>query len=648
MQPFAILLRIRRCRLSPHVLLLLLLGMVQTVNAQRLVEFLDRGLVALKTSEKSTFLSWRLLATDAFDKQFSVYRQYPGEQRVRLHKLPLSKGTNLQDNSADHGKDITYTLMEVQNEQEIEAASIHLLAKDPVRPYLEIPLRTPLGYTPGDASVADLDGDGSYEIVLHQTGKARDNAHNGLTDEPIFQAYKLDGTLLWEINLGKNIREGAHYTQFLLYDLDGDGRAELVCKTADGTKDGLGNIIGDAQADWRDTTVQSPTFGRIVEGPEFLTVFDGLTGEALHTVDYLPLRGDLRSWGDSKANRSDRFLAAVAYLDGKNPSIVMTRGYYARTALVAWDFKDKKLQRRWIFDTQKAEHPYSGQGYHNLSVADVDQDGKDEIIFGAMTIDDDGTGLYSTGLGHGDALHVSDLDPDRPGLEVFGIHELKGGRKGIGAALRDARTGEIIFQGAIDQDVPRGVAGNIDPEHRGAYMWWLGSKSLYDMKGNAIGIAPSSANFLIWWDGDLSRELLNSNYIEKYKEGIIFRADGASSINGTKSTPNLSADILGDWREELILRADDNQSLRIYSTTIPTEHRLYTLMHDPQYRLSVVWQNVAYNQPPHTGYYLGVGMDKPSPPPVKIVHPERGEKAAAGRPQPPTVPKRSSLPHQYE
>ncbi|WP_071790460.1 rhamnogalacturonan lyase [Sphingobacterium deserti] len=620
-----------RTRLLLSFLLLLLLNVAHTVKAQRLVEFLDRGLVALKTTEKSTFLSWRLLATDDFEKQFALYRQYAGEQRVRLHEKPLDKGTNFQDTTVDHSKDVTYTLMEVQDGKEIQTDAIVLRAKDPVRSYLEIPLRTPAGYTPGDASVADLDGDGTYEIVLHQTGKTHDNAHNGITDEPIFQAYKLDGTFLWEINLGKNIREGAHYTQFLLYDLDGDGRAELVCKTADGTKDGMGNILGDADADWRDTVMHSPTFGRILEGPEFLTVFDGLTGEALNTVDYLPFRGDLLSWGDTKANRSDRFLAGVAYLDGKNPSIVMTRGYYARTALVAWDFKDKKLQLRWVFDTEKAEHSYAGQGYHNLSIADVDQDGKDEIIFGAMTIDDDGTGLYSTGLGHGDALHVSDLDPDRAGLEVFGIHELKGGRKGIGAALRDARTGEILFQGAIDQDVPRGVAGNIDPEHKGAYMWWKGSTSLYDMKGNEVGIAPKSANFLIWWDGDLSRELLNSNYIEKYKTGVIFKAEGASSINGTKSTPNLSADIFGDWREELILRADDNQSLRIYSTIIPTEHRLYTLMHDPQYRLSIAWQNVAYNQPPHTSYYLGTGMDKPSPPQVEIVHPERVRNAASTR-----------------
>ncbi|WDF68285.1 family 43 glycosylhydrolase [Sphingobacterium oryzagri] len=615
-------------------LLLLLLVLFGSLDgqAQRLLEYLDRGLLVLKTSEHSNYISWRLLATDDYAQAFNIYRQYDGQKKTKLNKYPLTKGTNFLDDAVDNTRDVHYTVATLVGKKEKEEAFVVVKGTDPVRTYLEIPLRTPAGYVPGDVSVADLDGDGSYEIVVHQTGKAHDNAHNGLTDEPIFQAYKLDGTFLWEINLGKNVREGAHYTQFMLYDLDSDGRAELVCKTADGTRDGKGDIIGQASADWRDTMKNSSFFGRILTGPEYLTVFDGLTGEALSTVDYLPARGDLQSWGDKNANRSDRFLACVAYLDGTHPSVVMTRGYYERTALAAWDFKDKKLVSRWVFDTQQRKHPYSGQGFHNLAVADVDQDGKDEIVFGAMTIDDDGIGLYSTGLGHGDALHVSDLDPDRPGLEIFSIHELKGGRQGVGAALRDAKTGKILYKGAIDQDVPRGVAANIDPKQKGAYMWWLGAESAYDMQGKAVGPAPKSVNFLIWWDADLSRELLNSNRIEKYQQGEIFEAKGALSINGTKNTPNLNADILGDWREELILRSEDNQTLRIYSTTIPTDHRLYTLMQDPQYRLSIAWQNVAYNQPPHTSYYLGTGMDKPVKPNIQLVKPERQQQAKVPKP----------------
>ncbi len=610
--------QVTRGRVSKILLLLIGLTLGVSAYSQRDMELLDRGLVAVKT-DNAVFLSWRLLATDNYNTPFLLYRQYEGEQRIRLTDKPILKGTNFTDEQVDLTRDVKYSVVKLMGEKEIETSAFTLKKEQPVRQYLEIPLRTPAGYTPGDASVGDLDGDGTYEIIVHQTGKAHDNAHNGITDEPIFQAYKLDGTFLWEINLGKNVREGAHYTQFLVYDFDGDGYAEFVCKTADGTRDGIGKIVGDPDADWRDTVTISRTFGRILTGPEYLTIFDGRTGAAIHTVNYLPERGDLRTWGDTNANRSDRFLAGVAYLDGIHPSIVMTRGYYERTALAAWDFKDKKLVSRWVFDTKGRNHPYSGQGYHNLSVADVDQDGKDEIIFGAMCIDDDGQGLYSTRLGHGDALHVGDLDPDRPGLEVFGIHEHKGKNKGIGAALRDAATGEVLFKGAVGQDVGRGAATNIDPNHKGAYMWWSGSRQVYDMKGNPIGNAPRSANFLIWWDADLSRELLNSNYIEKYNQGRIFTAEGALSINGSKSTPNLSADIIGDWREELILRSADNQSLRIYTTTIPTEHRLYTLMHDPQYRLSIAWQNVGYNQPPHTGYYLGTGMGQPVQPAIRLV-----------------------------
>lgn len=593
------------------------------LSAQRNMEFLNRGLVGLKTTDKSVFLSWRLLGTDDYETAFTLYRQQGDGPKQKLNRNPLIKGTNFLDQTVDLKQEVIYTLALVQAGKEVEVDKITLTKDQQIQQYLNISLRTPAGYTPGDVSVGDLDGDGSYELIVHQTGIAHDNAHNGITSEPIFQAYQLDGTFLWEINLGKNIREGAHYTQFMVYDLDNDGRAELVCKTADGTRDGLGKIIGNPLADWRDTVRTSINFGRILTGPEFLTVFDGLTGEAVSTVDYLPGREDLRSWGDTNGNRGDRYLAAVAYLDGENPSVIMTRGYYERTALAAWDFKDKKLVSRWVFDTKGRKHPYSGQGYHSLSVADVDQDGRDEIVFGSMVIDDQGKGLYSTGLGHGDALHVGDLDPDRPGLEIFGIHELKGGRKGIGVSLLDAKNGELLFKNAIDQDVPRGVAENIDPNHRGAYLWWLGSKDMYDTKGNMVGVAPGSTNFLIWWDEDLSRELLNSNYIEKYNTGIIFTAEGASSINGTKKTPNLSADILGDWREELILRTNDNQNLRIYTTIIPTDHRIYTLMHDPQYRLSIAWQNVAYNQPPHTGYYLGTGMQTPVKPILKIVKPNR-------------------------
>ncbi|WP_440133510.1 rhamnogalacturonan lyase [Chitinophaga sancti] len=573
------------------------------------VEKLDRGLIAIPQSATETFLSWRLLATDPATITFNIYRQSNG----KLQKLASQPVTNFVDKHTDIHHAQTYVVKSVINGKESSTATFTIPADAPIQQYLAIPLKTPPGYTPNDASAADLDGDGQYEIVLHQTGRAKDNSQSGITDPPIFQAYKLDGTFLWEINLGRNIREGAHYTQFMVYDLDGDGIAEFACKTADGSIDGKGRVIGDSTKDYRTLDPTSKSYGRILDGPEYFTIFSGKTGEALATADYIPGRGDVGAWGgyggnggtDHYGNRVDRFLACVAYLDGEHPSVVMCRGYYGRIVLAAWDYRNGTLSSRWVFDTEDGRNPYSGMGNHNLSVADVDNDGKDEIIYGSMCVDDNGKGLYTTGLRHGDALHVGDLDPDHPGLEVFGIHELENGAKGTGAAMYDARTGEILFRGSIDQDVGRGVAENIDSSRRGAQLWWSGSKGLYDTKGNRIGDAPRSTNFLIWWDGDLSRELLDGNHIDKYGRGTIFTAEGCVANNGTKATPALTADLFGDWREELVMRTTDNQSLRIYTTTIPTTHRIITLMQDHQYRMSIIWQNVGYNQPPHTGFYPG-------------------------------------------
>jgi rhamnogalacturonan endolyase len=517
------------------------------------------------------------------------------------------------------------------------------------QPYLSIPLQTPKGYAPNDGSVGDLDGDGQYEIVLHQAGRGRDNSQAGETDPPIIQAYRLDGTLLWSINLGKNIREGAHYTQFMVYDLDGDGRAEVAMKTADGTVDGKGNVIGDSTRNYRNER------GYILSGPEYLTVFDGLTGKALSTTDFIPPRhGKLepttdelkQMWGDGYGNRMDRFLAAIAYLDGKTPSLIMSRGYYTRTVIAAWNFRDGKLQKQWIFDSDDPAHPenkpYRGQGNHNLSVVDVDGDGKDEIVFGAMVIDDNGKGLYSTGLGHGDAQHVSDLDPARPGLEVFGIQERF---DDAGSHMFDAKTGEILWKKASvkageDGEGPgRGLALDIDPRYPGYECWSAGAgiTGLYDCKGNRIADNTPACNMGIWWDGDLLTEVLNGTSIDKwdYQNAKAVRMFDAARYNcvrnnGTKSNPVLSADIWGDWREELICRTADNNELRIFTTSIPTDYKFYTLMHDPQYRLSIAWQNVAYNQPPHTGFYFGEGMKDPPKPKIVLVR-LKGSTAVSAR-----------------
>ncbi|MEZ5426823.1 MAG: rhamnogalacturonan lyase [Pyrinomonadaceae bacterium] len=620
----------------------------------RQMEKLSRGVVAINQGDGKVFISWRMLGTDPDRIAFNLYRESDGKI-LRLNEKPIDDVTFFIDEKADLKKANSYFVRPVlgKKEQNEKSPKFILAANSEVRQYLSIPLQTPEGYAPNDASVGDLDGDGDYEIVLHQAGRGRDNGSAGLTTEPVLQAYKLDGTLLWTINLGKNIREGAHYTQFIVYDLDGDGRAELACKTADGTIDGRGKIIGDPAADWRapeGTIVEvdrpegggrrQDVTGKILSGPEYLTVFDGLTGAEIFTTDFIPPRHPAKLnptgeelnaiWGDGYGNRADRFLAAAAYLDGRRPSLIMSRGYYTRTVITAWDFLGKKLVRRWTFDSDSSEEnrKFRGQGNHNLSVGDVDGDGRDEIVFGAMVVDDDGKGLYSTGLGHGDALHLSDLDPSRPGLEVFDIQERF---DDAGAHFRDARTGEILWKkpsikaGPDGEGPGRGLSLDIDPRHPGFESWVFGAgvRGLFSAKGEVITEnMPRSCNFGIFWDGDVLSELLDRNTIFKWnweKETLerIFTAEGCLSNNGSKATPVLSADIFGDWREEVIFRTSNNRELRIFTTTIPTDRRFYTFMHDPQYRLSIAWQNVGYNQPPHTSFFIGEGMKKPPRPSIK-------------------------------
>ncbi len=578
------------------------------LGAARQSEALGRGVVAVRQAPDAVFVGWRLLPDDPPGTAFNLYRAAAGEPPVKVNAAPLTAATSFVDTGADPARAVTWTVRAIREGVEGEAGgSFTMPARTPVRGYLSLPVQPRDGYAPNDGSVGDLDGDGELELVLHLAGRGRDNSQSGVTDPPILDAYRLDGRRLWRIHLGRNVREGAHYLQFMVFDLDGDGRAEVACKTADGTIDGTGQVLGDAAADHRNEA------GYVLRGPELLTIFEGATGRALATVDYLPPRGDVVAWGDRYGNRVDRFLAAVACLDGERPSLVMARGYYTRAVLVAWDWRDGRLTRRWTFDSDDGtpgHDGYRGQGNHNLSVGDVDGDGRDEIVYGACCIDHDGRGLWTTGLGHGDALHLGDLDPDRPGLEIFSIHEQP--RHPHGAELRDARTGQVLWS-KPSRDVGRGVAFDIDPRHRGAECWAAGAglTGLWSTRGETIGEPrPRSCNFGVWWDGDRLRELLDSNRITKWDwttgtEQTLLVAEGCVANNGTKSTPVLCADILGDWREEVLWRAADNRELRLYTTTIWTPHRLPTLLADPQYRLSVAWQNVGYNQPTQTGFYLG-------------------------------------------
>jgi autotransporter-associated beta strand protein len=618
--------------------------------ATHLMENLDRGVVAVRSSAAEAYISWRMLGTDPTDVSFNLYRSTNGGAAVALNGAAITGATIFTDSTADLTQSNAYFVRPIIGGiEQAPSGSFTLPAAAPIQQYLRVPLQRPAGgsvpdggthtYSPNDCTVADLDGDGEYEIIVKwDPSNAQDNANDGYTGNVLIDAYKMNGTLLWRIDLGRNIRAGAHYTQFLVYDFDGDGKAELVCKTAPNSSDSTGAFICqpgkfvgtppaviDHTADYRNTA------GYIRLGPEFFTIFNGLTGVEIATANYVvprngnPASNDVTAWGDDYGNRVDRFLACVAYLDGQRPSIVLCRGYYTRAVLAAWDFRDGQLTQRWVFDTTHGVSPvagWRGQGAHSLTVGDVDGDGRDEITYGAAAIDDDGTGLYSTLLGHGDALHMSDMDPARPGQEVWMVHEDPGSYGPNGSEFRDARTGALIFGvNGQNSDVGRGVAGDIDPRYLGYEMWSTRS-GLMATNGTQIpGNRPGQVNFMIWWDGDLLREILDGTTVTKWdwlagSGSAVLAPSGVSSNNGTKSNPALSADIFGDWREEVIFRESTNDALRIYTTTNPTTTRLTTLMHDRQYRLAIAWQNVAYNQPPHPGFYLGDGMTTPPQPDI--------------------------------
>lgn len=584
-----------------------LAGLPRTAHAAtaRQVERLDRGLTSVHTSG-GNLVSWRWLATDPGDVAFNVYRG-----GTKLNSSPVTASTNYFDSGAPDSADYTVRAVVGGTEQ---PASEHALQFRPG--YLDVPISPPAGgttpdgvaytYEANDASAGDLDGDGRLDLVLKwQPTNAKDNSQSGYTGNTYVDGIRLDGTRLWRIDLGRNIRSGAHYTQFQVYDYDGDGKAEVAMKTADGTRDGTGAVLGDASADHRNSS------GYILSGPEYLTMFNGQTGKAMQTVDYVPARGTVSSWGDSYGNRVDRFLAGTAYLDGARPSLIMARGYYTRTVIAAWDWRGGQFTRRWTFDTNSSTNSgkgYDGQGNHALSVADVDADGKDEIVYGAMTVDDNGAGLWTTRMGHGDAAHLGDLDPSRPGLEYFKVDEESGKP---GSWMADARTGQILWQTASGSDNGRGVAGDIYAGSPGAEAWSASDTTLRSAAGASLGREPSSINFLSWWDGDTVRELLDGTHIDKYGtsgDTRLLTGSGVASNNGTKSTPALSGDLLGDWREEVVWRTADNRALRIYSTPYQTGTRITTLLHDTQYRTALAWQNTAYNQPPHPSFFLGAGM----------------------------------------
>lgn len=578
------------------------------------VENLDRGISAISTGS-GMMVSWRFLADDSDNSIFKLYRN-----NALIYTSNAGNATCYLD------KDGKFTdTYKVETVESGTIVSSDTCAMQSGSNYLEVKLDVPkaqtsgITYSPNDCTVGDVDGDGQYELfVKWDPSNSKDNSQKGKTDKVFIDCYKIDGTKLWRIDLGVNIRAGAHYTQMLVADYDLDGLAEMVCKTADGTVDGVGNVIGDSSKDYRNSN------GYILSGPEYYTLFEGSTGKALDTVDYNPGRGTVSKWGDSYGNRVDRFLGAVAYLDGVKPSAVTVRGYYTRMTACAYDVVNKKLVQKWYFDTGNDKtKPGYGDGNHNCMPADVDNDGKQEIVLGATCLDDDGSVLWCLNTGHGDAMHLGDLLPDRNGLELWICHE----DKPYGVSLVDASNGKTIFHKDGDADTGRCCAANVWAGNDGAEFWGLGN-DVFDGSGNTLSCRRPAVNFLSYWDGDLEREILDGYTdkpatISKMKNDgtltTILSTDGAYTCNTTKGTPCLSADIFGDWREELIVRASDSKSLRIYCTPYETDYRITTLMHDPQYRNQVAGQNISYNQPPHTSFYLASNYKLPERPNVSVL-----------------------------
>lgn len=607
---------------------------------RRVLERLDRGLVAVNLPQGKAFVSWRLLGTEPADVAFNLYRATDQGAPVKLNaEGPLATRTSWTDSGLDSSKTQTYTVKAVVGGvEEGTGASFVVPANTPVRQYLPIklaPLASPSGgtYSVLHAYVGDLDGDGAYELLAKRLDSNR---------APIvLDAYELDGTHLWRIDLGPNIETGnsSATSPVLVVDLDGDGKAEVVMKTGEGTVFGDGSRIGDTDGDGKtDYNSHDPNaMYQVLSGPEFISVVEGTTGKELARTDFIA-RGTSTDWGDDYGNRMNFIFATVAYLDGVHPSFVMSRGDgeldnpKALTA-TAWSYRNRSLTRQWTW-TAKAFEGKLPQGqmlsdFHAIRAMDVDGDGKDELSWGGFTLKPDGTLLFATTLTHGDRFVIADIAPDRPGLEQYAIQQ--NNPTLLGAALTDARTGQVLQRYSIPAlaDVGRGDAAALLPGRRGLQTFNSSLAGLFDASGAQVSATSPWPSLSLWWDGDLLRESFDGIGANGYNPAIqkwdpvagklarlftVYNDTGSYAVTCPYAgRPPLYGDLLGDWREEVVLETSDHSELRLYTTTIPTEYRMPTLMHDPAYRNTV---NVkGYLQSTQVGYYLGDGMTFPVPPP---------------------------------
>ena len=600
-----------------RLILVALLGLITVgVCAQRITDKLDRGLVAMKVNS-GVFLSWRIFGEEYYDVAYNLYRD-----GVKVNDAPLSV-SNYTDKSGTTAS--SYTVAAVVNGQEqAQCAAVTPWSSS----YKEIKLKhegIKSTLIPNDACCADVDGDGELEILMKFDNLSEMNAsypRGGYQGEySIFECLKMDGTRLWWVNCGPNMGDFQNNEQNIVgYDWDGDGCAEVVMRACDGTvihmADGTTYTVGNASVNVRAAT-GGGTNWFVITNSEYLVYMDGRTGKPYQCLPY-PLKllenGESSvesAWGDGYGHRASKHFFGAPYFDGRKPSIFLARGIYTRHKMIAYDVDPQthELKERWRW-FNNSNGPWKGQGYHNYAIADVDMDGRDEIVFGSMVIDDNGKGLSTTGFGHGDAEHVSDLNPYVHGLEIYACMEDHPGNN-----YRDATTSKVYHRCVADRDDGRAMAGNFTNSFPGGLGCSSREGAISTVTGEAVSGLDATGvntNFRIYWDGDLCEETFNylngkntEGCVAKYGSWTpIYTCSGSMTNNDTKGTPCYQGDILGDWREEIIMRTSNN-NIRIYSTPTETKWRNYTLWHDHQYRNAMVWQMCGYNQPPHASYFLG-------------------------------------------
>ena len=586
--------------------------------AQRVTDKLDRGLVALP-SGSGNFVSWRIMGEEYYDVEYNLYRD-----GVKLNSVPL-KVSNYTDTkgSSSSKYQVAAVVRGVEQEKCAEVTRWN-------NGYLDIPMQPVINrngqvvtsnYTLNDVSLADVDGDGISEFIVKRNSNTAREYSTNKYDFHRLECYTITGKRLWYIDLGPNMISGPDEQYDIIgYDWDCDGKAEMLLRGADNMiihkADGTTVEIGNMNFDSRNTLQSDANMAYTHTGNEFLLYLNGETAEPYVTMPYpLPRlekgQSDLNAvWGDGYGHRSTKHFFAAPYLDGRRPSIFLGRGAYTIHKMCAFDVNPEthELTQRWRWDDPGGA--WRGQGYHNFGIADVDMDGRDEIVFGSMVIDDNGEGLSTTGLGHGDAQHTGDLDPYRWGLEHFACNE-----SAPAMNYRNATTSKIYYRLVGTGDDGRALCGNFTNSYPGCVGKSASSGVISTVADKVLpGVPGFDLNFRIYWDGDLCEEILNSPGTEKEAKidkivgnGVnrIFTSSGCKMNNWSKNNPGATGDIIGDWREELVLRTGDNAKLRIYTTTTPTSHRIYTLWHDHQYRQAMVWQSIGYNQPPHLSYFLG-------------------------------------------